>query len=527
MRVATYNRKSVYSDHSDSVSNQERMCREHAALRYGDSMESFTAYQDEGFSGANTDRPGLKRLMADVDAGKVDVIIVYQLDRISRNVKDFADIWDRLEKKKVAFVSIKENIDTETPMGRAMIYISMVFAQMERETIAERVTDNARGLAMKGFWLGGVIPVGYKDSVIETGGKKHHVLAIDPDGAEFVRMIYRDFLTKKKASRALSVLYAKNGVKSLNGNRINQSQVQRILQKAVYCQATGEVYDWLSSHGYTITGPGREAWDGKRGVMVYGRTCQKRPGHMPLAPREKWIVCLGMHEPIISADDWIAVQERISANIWAKDGGKPPTLLKGVVRCAYCGRLMSVKRTERAKSGKVDIYYACQSRVSVGADTCQMRYIKAEKLDSALMERLREAVLDPAMMESFYTSKRDTEKARDAIRTIDKKLDAIGRKLQNLSSALAEAGESSARRYIIDELGMLDAEQCRLQEEKAGLKTEMEEAEAQDATMEEDKLTVENLVSHYEEMDAWTKNEVMRELIKECTWDGETLYMKM
>ena len=142
MKFAMYGRKSVYSDKSDSVSNQERMCREYAEIRFD--VESFEVYSDEGFTGANTNRPGLKRLMEDIEDGLVDALIVYQLDRISRNVKDFSDIYSTLEKKGVMFVSIKENIDTATPIGKAMMYVTMVSAHMERETISARVDDNMR-----------------------------------------------------------------------------------------------------------------------------------------------------------------------------------------------------------------------------------------------------------------------------------------------------------------------------------------------------------------------------------------------
>lgn len=93
MRFATYGRKSVYSDKSDSVDNQERMCREYADFRFKGHVESFEAYSDEGLSGANTDRPGLKRLLSDVEDGHIDTLIVYQLDRLSRDVKDFANIY--------------------------------------------------------------------------------------------------------------------------------------------------------------------------------------------------------------------------------------------------------------------------------------------------------------------------------------------------------------------------------------------------------------------------------------------------
>jgi len=151
MKFATYGRKSVYSDKSDSVDNQERMCREYAEVRYKNEIESFISYSDEGLSGANTNRPGLKQLLSDVEDGQIDALIVCQLDRLSRDVKDFANIYSKLEEKGVMFISLKESIDTNTPIGKAMMFITATFAQMERETIAARVTDNLNGLAKRGF----------------------------------------------------------------------------------------------------------------------------------------------------------------------------------------------------------------------------------------------------------------------------------------------------------------------------------------------------------------------------------------
>lgn len=162
MIICCYGRKSIYSDHSDSIDNQFRMCRDYVELKFSGQVDSFLEYQDEAFTGANTKRPDLQRLLADISAGNCDVLIVYQLDRLSRDVRDFANIYAILEEHHVKFISIKENIDTSTPIGRAMMYVTVVFAQMERETIAARVADNMIGLAKKGFWTGGNPPEGVR-----------------------------------------------------------------------------------------------------------------------------------------------------------------------------------------------------------------------------------------------------------------------------------------------------------------------------------------------------------------------------
>lgn len=121
MHFATYTRKSVYSDKSDSVENQQRMCREYVEMKYPNDMESFTAYTDESISGATTDRPDLQRLLSDIRDGLVDCLVVYQLDRLSRNVRNFSNIYADLEEHSVKFISLKENLDTSTPIGWSFV----------------------------------------------------------------------------------------------------------------------------------------------------------------------------------------------------------------------------------------------------------------------------------------------------------------------------------------------------------------------------------------------------------------------
>lgn len=149
--IFNYGRKSVYSDKSDSIDNQFRMSREYCEQKFPGKIESWQEFSDEDFTGANTSRPDLQRMLSYIEEGFCDVLVVYQLDRLSRNVRDFSNIYAMLEEHNVMFISIKENIDTTTPIGRAMMYVTVVFAQMERETTATRVADNMRGLAKKGY----------------------------------------------------------------------------------------------------------------------------------------------------------------------------------------------------------------------------------------------------------------------------------------------------------------------------------------------------------------------------------------
>lgn len=162
MIAAVYSRKSKFTGKGDSIENQIQLCKEYAKEQLKDkNITEFLIYEDEGFSGGNTNRPEFQKLLEDAKAEKFNVLICYRLDRISRNVSDFSSTLKILQRHNIDFISIREQFDTSTPMGRAMIYIASVFAQLERETIAERIRDNMLELSKTGRWLGGTAPIGY------------------------------------------------------------------------------------------------------------------------------------------------------------------------------------------------------------------------------------------------------------------------------------------------------------------------------------------------------------------------------
>ncbi len=151
VKIGIYPRKSVYRDNSESISVQVKLCREYADIVYRDQEREYIVYDnDEGFSGKNTDRPGYARLMSDVKSGLLNMVIVYKLDRISRNVQDFSNTFAIFQQHDVGFVSVKESFDTSTPIGRTVMYILAAFAQLERETTSERVSDNMLEMAKSG-----------------------------------------------------------------------------------------------------------------------------------------------------------------------------------------------------------------------------------------------------------------------------------------------------------------------------------------------------------------------------------------
>ena len=198
MKIAIYSRKSKFTGKGESTQNQVELCKEYANKHF-DNIEEFIVYEDEGFSGGDTDRPEFQRLLKDANKNNFSVLICYRLDRISRNVSDFSNTIEELNNYNISFVSIREQFDTSTPMGRAMMYIASVFAQLERETIAERIKDNMLQLARSGRWLGGNTPIGYESESIvylDSNYKEKKMYKLSPIKKELdvVKLIYGKYL---------------------------------------------------------------------------------------------------------------------------------------------------------------------------------------------------------------------------------------------------------------------------------------------------------------------------------------------
>ncbi len=192
-----YSRKSKFTGKGESIENQIELCRQYIAMHFGDdAAENVLVYEDEGFSGGNLERPQFKKMMKDSQKIEFAAIVVYRLDRISRNIGDFAKLIEDLGDRHIDFISIREQFDTSSPMGRAMMYIASVFSQLERETIAERIRDNMHELSKTGRWLGGTTPTGYaseSESRVTVDGKERKAYKLKP--------IRRKFSWSRRSSR--------------------------------------------------------------------------------------------------------------------------------------------------------------------------------------------------------------------------------------------------------------------------------------------------------------------------------------
>ena len=190
IRCAIYTRKSSeegLEQEFNSLDAQREACTAYVASQKGEGWRLLPdRYDDGGISGATLERPGLQRLLADIDAGKIDRVIVYKVDRLTRSLADFARLVERFEAAGTSFVSVTQSFNTATSMGRLTLNVLLSFAQFEREVTAERIRDKIAASKRKGLWMGGLTPLGYE--------AKDRTLVINEAEAETVRTLFRLYL---------------------------------------------------------------------------------------------------------------------------------------------------------------------------------------------------------------------------------------------------------------------------------------------------------------------------------------------
>ncbi|HHX59635.1 MAG TPA: recombinase family protein [Epulopiscium sp.] len=315
MKIAIYSRKSKLTEKGDSTFNQIQLCKDYAK-EFFPSNDDIFIYTDEGFSGGNTKRPMFTQMIADAKEKKFNILICYRLDRISRNIAQFSNTYEVLQKYHVEFVSVKEQFDTSSPIGRAMLNIAMVFAQLERETIAERIKDNMYALACSGRWLGGTCPTGFKSEPIEyydnnLNKKKMYKLVSVPEEINLIIMIFNSFISFKKL-RKVESYFLEQGIKTKNNCNFSAATIRDVLINPVYAYADASIYDYFTALEAKVCGTPTD-YNGDYGTTAYNRTDQDNKSGKPKSV-DQWIIAIGKHKGIIPGSKWVEVQRILRKN---------------------------------------------------------------------------------------------------------------------------------------------------------------------------------------------------------------------
>jgi DNA invertase Pin-like site-specific DNA recombinase len=356
LRCAVYTRKSSEEGldmEFNSLDAQREACEAYVASQKPEGWVLVPdPYDDGGFSGGTLERPALRRLLADIEDGRVDVIVVYKIDRLSRSLMDFAKLVEVFDRKGVTFVSVTQSFNTTTSMGRLTLNILLSFAQFEREVIGERIRDKFAASRKKGMWMGGWAPLGYDI--------KNRKLVVNETEAAAVRRIFESFAKCRSALAVVRELAAEGFV-----NKYGQK-----LDK-------GRIYKLLHNHVYV-------------GDAVHKGTAYP-----------------GEHEAIVAKTLWDKVQAVLAESPKVRAGrtrAQTPALLKGLI-FGPDGRAMSPTHTRRGN--KLYRYYVSQSVIKGSVDDSAVGRLPAAEIEAVVVDQLRDLLRSPEIVVATWRSARD------------------------------------------------------------------------------------------------------------------------
>ncbi len=345
-RCAIYTRVSTTmqaeKDYSSCDAQRDRI---ENYIKSQEDLEWFREYRDPGFTAANINRPALQEMMRDIESGKVDCVLTYKIDRLTRSSKDFYNLIEVFDNKGVTYVSVTEHFNTASAAGRLLRNIMLTFAQFEREMTSERVRDKCQQNAMKGLWGGGYIPYGYQRS--KKGTLTHH-----PKSAKWVPLIFEKFSETKCVADTYQFVKDHRLVHDHLHRVVTINSVKRMLHNPVYI--------------------GKIRW------------------------RDQ--IFDGQHKPLVSKELFDHVQQLKQKRNRKKKCNRIYSL-KQLITCSECGSNMGISFTNKAK--RQYYYYECFKVKHRGKDKCSIKRVNAEKIEHFLSDYICRIADDTQYIESI------------------------------------------------------------------------------------------------------------------------------
>lgn len=440
--IALYGRQSA--DKKDSISVETQIEFDKRELMPDD---KYKIYKDRSYSGGNINRPDFKRMMIDVKSGMISKVVVYRLDRISRSILDFASTMEIFDKHKVEFVSCSEKFDTSTPAGRMAVNILIVFAQFERESAQQRITDNYYERGKLGVFLGGNTPFGYDSTYSKIANKRVSILVPNEEKSPIVKQIYDMYANQGISLGGIASYFNENGILIGKKGKCSSNTISRILRNPAYVKADINVYNFLELNGCILVNDATD-FDSAKGLVLYGE------GDTKFKSLEGYHAAVGLHEGLIQSDIWLKAQYRVYNNKQvANNGTSKNTWLSGISKCGYCGYAMTYKSD--TKKGITRKYLRCSGRNN-RACTAEMPSWKLEKAENTVFEILKRHVEN---INIEIDSQKD-----EKISSLNLKLSTIDKKIDNLVSSLMESNDVSMN-YINKAISKLDARKKEINKE--------------------------------------------------------------
>ncbi|OAI54116.1 hypothetical protein AYO47_03440 [Planctomyces sp. SCGC AG-212-M04] len=474
IRCAIYTRKSTDEGLEKDFNSLDAQREAGEAYVYSQTGEGWVClperYDDGGFTGGNLDRPALKKLIADIEAGKIDCVVVYKVDRLSRSLMDFSRLVEVFDKHGTSFVSVTQHFNTTNSMGRLTLNILLSFAQFEREIISERTRDKMAAARKKGKWAGGPPTLGY--DVVDQK------LVVNEPEAQQVREIFELYLDRRSVMAVAQTLNDRGWT------------TKRWNTKAGTAKGG---FRWTKDNVYALL----------RNVAYVGKV------------RHKQDVYPGEHAGIVDQAAFDEVQVLLSDNGRTNPNGPRGTdgaILCGLLRCKSCGCAMtpscSVKKNRRYR------YYVCTNAQKRGYRECPTPSVSAEVLESFVVDQIREIGSDPDLIAATFAEVQ--KQAEGRLESLKSEASRIEAQISGLYHRLAQAASRP------DELAALNAEVDERQRRLAQVRLGMETTGRHDAQVCDVRRSLAEFDGVWGALTRREQGELLRHVLKAVEFDGKS-----
>ena len=482
VRCAIYTRKSTDEGLSQEFNSLDAQREAGEAYIASQRHEGWVAlpdrYDDGGFTGGNMERPGLKRLLADIEAGRIDAVIVYKVDRLSRSLLDFARLMALFEKHGASFISVTQTFNSATSMGRLTLNILLSFAEFERQIIAERTRDKMSAARRKGKWTGGSPVLGY--NVDPRGGR----LIVNEDEAVRVRAIFDLYLEHRSLVAVAREINGRGWTTKRWTTKDGREHRGRPMGK-------GDLYKTLTNIIYT------------------GQVNHKGTAYP------------GEHSAIIDRAVFQQVDERLRHN--GMTGGKEVrnkygALLRGLLQCDACGTAMH--HTYTAKGGRRYRYYVCATAQQRGWDACPSKSLAAQQIEDSVVEHVRQLARNPQIV--FETIRQADEQSAVGAAGLRAELQAGEKELRHLNADLVKVAATTGNGMRVDRLADLQDSIGSLERRMSEFRAELGALEANAVSEEEVAEALKAFDPVWKSLNTNEQTRIIRTMIERVGYDGRT-----
>lgn len=485
--IVVYARKSVERENSISCETQMEYCK--SMIKPNERDEKIITIVDNGFSGGNVNRDGFQKMMKLIRQGKVRKVIVYKLDRMSRSLADFVDILQEFKLHDVKFVSSQESFDTSSPYGEMIVKLLAVFAEFERTSIIERVTQAYAHRSEMGFYMGGRQPYGFELIPAVIHNIKTKKLNPIPYQVEQIRYIYEVYAQESVSLRRLLDILIAEDKKPLDGSDWSTAKLSSLLKNPIYVKADLDIYDYYERHGTQMI-TDLSMFTGEYGAQLYGRSKHK-------AGDSDWSdmkLVLLTHQGIVDSDIWLKCQSKLSKNKQITNSFSNSTSwLAGKIVCEKCGHHMTTVKGVINKSGEIRRYFNCTGKSHQKICTGTKVTIYAEDLENMVYDCISEKLSDLKEIKRIGKTLDYSE-----INDLKLKLKTVEQNEKQLIDTMLAGG------FNADLLALANQKAAQLKQDKIALQDRIDELKS----ISEDSAVIVNLSRSWKSADYRRKKEV-------------------